>query len=79
MNRTTDLLARRALMTERDAWDKICPIMSGPVQHTYHDGSPNEEYTLHENCIGSRCMAWRYADSSKGYCSFCVAVEADDD
>lgn len=47
------------MLTEQDAKTKICPFMSAPVQHTYHDGSPNEEYVLQEDCAGSRCMAWR--------------------
>lgn len=47
------------MLTEQEANRKVCPFMSAPVQHSYNDNSPNEEYVLHEDCIGSRCMAWR--------------------
>jgi len=69
-------------MTTKEAATKVCPFMS-QVNHvvTWNDNGYNHDIKLNnatfdaQNCIGDKCMAWRWSsvnntspNHSQGYC-----------
>ena len=78
-------MSRINVIHERDASKKWCPFSINPLieQSTTGAGSStavsvNRGHDLDNKCLGSTCMAWRWADARKhlGYCGLATSSVA---